>query len=779
MNLLPTHFKRSRLITAIGLCGAIMAAPMTNAAGLLKPQHAGYSDLKIKEHHVDVIIEDMYATTIVEQVFHNPNPNDLEAIYSFPVPEQAAVGEFSYWIDGKPVTGEVVEKQRARQIYEQEKQQGRETALVEKDQYKTFDISVFPVKANQDVRIKLVYLQNTQTDTGIGRYVYPLEEGGVDIQKANFWSRNETVEEKFSFDVKLRTSYPIDGIRLPKHPDARSQQLNAHEWQVSLQNVAQITNPSPAATTQRSRQSQGSDDVIISAATDAEAIRLEQPQRESMEVSQNEGASSGTPPTLRIANQAETVPETASETTAENSASSTRLPPSGPAIKLNQDILLYWRHTPNLPASVDMIAYKEPGQTKGTYKLTLTPGLDLPVITQGRDWVFVLDISGSMQGKFASLVEGVRQGLGKLNPNDRFSVVLFNDRARDVTQGFMPADSASIATVMQQLDQVQPNDGTNLYAGLKTGIKQLDADRSTAVVLVTDGVANVGNTQKSQFLKLLEHTDLRLFTFIMGNSANRPLLEEMTEVSNGFAMSISNADDIVGQLMLAAQKMSHAAMRDIKIEIEGVRSKEMVQPRLSNTLYHGQQLTVLGHYYQPGEATVRLTGKINGKEQRYETRFKLPEQATNHPELERLWAFTTIEGLRSEMDYLGSDKDTEQAIIDTAVEYGLVTDYTSMLVVRDEVFKALNIERNNLQRVTKEQQARNKRANTAVTSQQHRVDQQQPMFVDRSAAQPQPQQRPTLTPSRSGSGGGAVSPWLVIFIAAAIAFLQLKRFKQD
>jgi len=245
-------------------------------------------------------------------------------------------------------------------------------------------------------------------------------------------------------------------------------------------------------------------------------------------------------------------------------------------------------------------------------------------------------------------------------------------------------------------------------------------------------------------------------------------------------MSISNSDDIVGQLMLAQGKMTHASMRDIQIEVDGVRSKELVKPRLANTLYHGEQLTVLGHYYKPGEAEVRLTGTVNGKKKTYSTRFNLPEAAVHHPELERLWAFAAIEELQAEMDYLGTDKDAEQAIVDTAVEYGLVTDYTSMLVVRDEVFKALNIDRNNQKRVEKEQAARDARNNQAITAQQNRVDMQKPMFVDSQSAQAnQSQQRATVTPGRSGSGGGAVSPWLLILIAASIALLQLTRFRSS
>lgn len=169
---------------------SMVIASNSIAAGLLTPANGQFPELEIKQHDVVVIIENGYAITRVEQVFHNPHAQDLEAIYSFPIPEKAAVAEFTLWIDGKPVTGEVLEKQQARQLYETEKAAGRDAGFTEKDEYKTFDISVSPVRAGQDTRIRFVYLQPVHVDTGIGRYVYPLEEGGTDEQKLSFWTAN-------------------------------------------------------------------------------------------------------------------------------------------------------------------------------------------------------------------------------------------------------------------------------------------------------------------------------------------------------------------------------------------------------------------------------------------------------------------------------------------------------------------------------------------------------------------------------------------------------------
>ncbi len=173
-------FIKNSLLPASLLLFSLLASITVHAAELLTPGNSGLPELEIRSHKVNVIIEDGFATTTVEQVFHNPHQQDLEALYSFPIPDHAAVGEFVFWVDGKPVIGEVIEKEQAREIYQKEKQAGRQAAVTEQNDYKTFEISVTPVKAGQDVRIKLVYIQTTQLESGIGRYFYPLEEGGVD-----------------------------------------------------------------------------------------------------------------------------------------------------------------------------------------------------------------------------------------------------------------------------------------------------------------------------------------------------------------------------------------------------------------------------------------------------------------------------------------------------------------------------------------------------------------------------------------------------------------------
>jgi len=518
-------------------------------------------------------------------------------------------------------------------------------------------------------------MQAAHVDTGIGRYVYPLEEGGVDEQKLAFWTANESVKEQFSFKLILRSAYPIDALRMPNQAQALISQSGPGEWQLELGSSNQ--------------------NAIEEAGTS---------------VNTNQSA-----------------------------------------FTLDKDLVVYWRHKAGLPGSVDLSTYKDEGQSKGTFMLTITPEDDLKPVSEGSDWIFVLDTSGSMHGKYTSLAHGVQQALGKMRAEDRFRIVIFNDSAQELTSGYVNATPEMITHYSNIVTAVTPGNSTNLYAGLKKGLRGIEADRTSAIILVTDGVANVGETKQRKFIQLLEKKDIRLFTFVMGNSANRPLLDVITRKSNGFTSSISNSDDIVGKILEAVGKVNHQALHGVKFSIAGARVND-ITPKEIGSLYRGQQLIVFGHYFGEGDAQIRLRGKISGEKKEYRTNVNFPALDKGHPELERLWAYATIEGLNEEIQDFGEDADIKQAIIDIATEYSLVTDYTSMVVVRDEVFESLGIKRENKKRLQTEQAAQQKRSTQPVVSQ--RADTQQPMFNSNR-------------PSHS-SGSGGMDGWLLLLILPAL-----------
>ncbi|MEM8838460.1 MAG: VIT and VWA domain-containing protein [Pseudomonadota bacterium] len=703
------------LIVGLGMMASV-ASP-AQAVGLLTPSTQSES-LDLRDHNVSVVIEDGYVITTIDQVFSNPHATDMEATYSFPVPVRAAVSEFTYWIDGKPVTAEVLEKEEARKIYRSEKKAGRETGLAEQDGHKTFDIKVWPVRGNDDVKIRLAYIQPAKLDTGIGRYLYPLEEGGVDEEKLAFWTHEQTVTGSFSFDLHLRTDYPVDAVRLPRHPAAQITKEADGSWRVHMNNRSMADS-----------QSDGTD-------LDAQAVLS------------IDGNAIGDP---AATGEGEGVQEEAA-------------PLVQTPVKLDTDIVVYWRQAPNQPARVDLVPYKADPSGRGTFMLTLTPGMDLKPIAEGRDWIFVLDRSGSMGSKIATLAEGVGKALNKLRPEDRFRIVFFNNESMELTRGFTPATAEDINRALHQVRSVRAEGGTNLYGGLQRGLAALDSDRTGAIVLVTDGVANVGTTETRKFLELMQQKDVRLFTAIMGNSANVPLLQPMTDASGGFSVAVSNSDNIVGTLLQATSKVTHEALHGLKLDFSNkdgsVRIND-IRRRENPSLYRGEQLVLFGHYWGSGDATVRLSGEISGNPVSYETTFNFPETADLNPEIERLWGYAQIERDMLTMAMLGLNPDLKTSIIDTSKEYGILTPFTSMLIVKEARFEELAIERTNKKRLAVEKVAQQQRKAAPVRT--TRVDAQKPMFNGNQ-------------PSHTGGGSGSLGlVGLLLALAIMGAGLAMRR----
>jgi len=608
------------------------------AAGLLKPVGGGdESDVYMKSHNVDVVINNGFARTQVDQVFGNDNDADLRAVYTFPVPKQAALSELSLWIDGNEVIGEVLEKERARKIHEENVQKGNDTALAEKDDYRTFDVSVYPVKAGAETRIRLVYYQPIEIDLNIGRYVYPLAEGGVDEERIAFWSVDDIVQESFTFNLTLKSSFPVKDIRLPSHLD-----------KAVIENVSQT----------------------------------------------NDEGSSGEEYNVSI-----------------NST-------EGDA--LTRDIVVYYRLADDVPARVELIPYRQDANSDGTFMVVVTPAADLQRISEGVDWTFVLDVSGSMKGgKITTLVDGVSRVIGKMSPQDRYRIITFNNNATDFTGGYITATEGNVKTTLNRINSITANGGTALFAGLKEAYRGLDDDRTTGVILVTDGVANVGPSQHNHFLKLLQQYDIRLFTFIIGNSANQPLMERLATDSGGFAMNISDSDDIVGKIIQAKSKILFENMHDVELKFHGERVRNLTPSKTGN-LYQGQQLVMFGQYDGSGDVEVELKAKISGQENSWKCTATLPETDTDNPELERLWALSAIEDVMKEIRENGEKESLRKKVVELGTEYSLVTDYTSMLVISELEMENMQLQRNNANRADRERKAQKRRKTTSARN--YRVD---------------------------------------------------------
>lgn len=637
------------------------------AAGTLTPVGATTAAVQTRSHQVNVTLNNGFAQTEVLQTFFNPNPQDLEAIYAFPVPKGASLSEVTIVTGEKTLHGEVRPKAEAEAAYAEEKKAGNDAGLATKNSYLTYEFRVAPVRANAEVQLRFVYYQPLEIDAGVGRYLYPLEDGGTDEVARSFWTTNAKVEGSLAINVDLKSAWPVDDVRVP-----------------GFEAAAVVRKLDPG--TYR--------------------VALDQP-----------GAS------------------------------------------LTRDFVLYYRLADNLPGRIEVIPYRAGKDKPGTFMMVVTPGLDLKPLVRGADYTYVLDVSGSMQGKVQTLASGVTQALGRMAPHDRFRIVIFNNQAREL----LPWTAATPENVQQAVAAVKgltPSGGTNLYAGIALGLKGLDADRATSVVLVTDGVANQGIVQPAAFHQLLQQVDVRVFGFLMGNSANWPLMRTIAEASGGFYAGVSNADDIVGQLLLAKGKVTHEALHHAAFKFSGPVRVFDTTGDTPQKVYLGQQLVLFGRYEGAGRATVTLRASLSGADKVYTTTIDLPEIDTGNPEIERLWAMAMIEQIEvREAAGLQPAAESHDAIRDLGVAYQLVTDHTSMLVLDDATHDRRGIARDNQKRVAAERAAQSVRA--AQPARQARADLVQPAFT-----------APAAHVSRTtggGNGGGDLSgDWLLLLFTGTI-----------
>jgi Ca-activated chloride channel family protein len=329
-------------------------------------------------------------------------------------------------------------------------------------------------------------------------------------------------------------------------------------------------------------------------------------------------------------------------------------------------------------------------------------------------------------------------------------------------QDWTPVTPGSVQDAGGRLMKLGTEGSTNLYAGFSRALKDLDTDRTSAVILVSDGGANVGPTGRSAFLKLLQQKDVRVFTFVMGQGANRPLLGSLADESGGFSLDVSNQDDLYGRILQAKAKLGRQALHGVEVELSGVALDDLSPQRLPSA-YFGQQIVRFGRYRKPGEATLRLTARISGEERSWETHVVLPERDETYPELERLWALARIQELEKRIEESGEKSGIRRAIVELGTEHSIVTDYTSMIVVREEQFAEHGIDRDNRDRVDRERRAREVR--TGEMARDTRADASRPMFENRPA------------PHVGGGGGGvgAAGPFSLGLLGALLGVRALLR----
>ncbi len=635
-------------LTLVALCILLVSSLSNNtqAAGLLLLEQSVDSltpEVEILGHDVDVRIYNQYAITTVEQTYFNVSANDTNGTYYLQLPARAKLSQFTVWINGKPTNlsmQKAMQEQKAiQERTDSQPQDGatkdtKSTLITNKD---IFSIPVTSLPAQQSIKIQLAYIQKVALDEGIGRYTY-----------------SPVLNENHSGISSLRTR--IANWKLPVFTNAQNLNPDIFNFDLQIDSSVPIT-----------------------------ALQLhDHSQNAVSKLSEN---------TWRVTLSAKTA-----STKQRASGYKKKICNDNDTHKINtadidpDSVTVEWCLDTNAPPVVKVESMKSRVGDSGTFLITFSPGTDLKKLDSGRDWIFVLDSSGSMKDKYAMLAKGMKRALRRLQPDDRYRILNFNNLITEMTAGWQHQKLSNEEQLIEQLHQTRTEGGTDLLAAMKHSFTLPDRTRTTAVVFVTDGEANIGTVEKDSFLQLLKKFDIRLYTIIIGGDEERPLLKAMAEKSNGQTMQVTHASQLFDLLTEITRLPRYNALTNISFELSGIDdSPDIANPvwvtdissNWTTTLYKDEQLSLAGHYRGDGPMKIVVEGQIAGKNIQYSQKVLLPAMGrrSDPQAYHYLPTYKQQLSLLDMADYLGDEVAQPDTMADFTVAQGLVTnDHTTTLL---------------------------------------------------------------------------------------------------
>lgn len=325
-------------------------------------------------------------------------------------------------------------------------------------------------------------------------------------------------------------------------------------------------------------------------------------------------------------------------------------------------------------------------QGDGAFVLLFSPSDDVAKSeTLAKDVVFVADTSGSMAGdKMEQLKRALSFCVKSLDPRDRFNLITFSTESRSWRDGLAVADPAAKDAALQFIAERQALGGTNIADALSAALAtKKDPSRPFLVIFLTDGLPTVGLTDVETILKDAKgrSENARVFVFGIGKDVNTLLLDRLADENRGARDYVGEREDLELKLSSFFQKVASPVLTDLKLLVEGVKVEDLY-PRVLPDLFRGSQAMITGRYRGAGEAKVRLEGRMNGRSVGYDFALRFGD-ATKDPAVPRLWAVRKVGFLMDQIRLNGAAKELTDEIVRLGVKYGIVTPYTSYLVVED------------------------------------------------------------------------------------------------
>ena len=300
-----------------------------------------------------------------------------------------------------------------------------------------------------------------------------------------------------------------------------------------------------------------------------------------------------------------------------------------------------------------------------------------------REYIFVVDVSGSMEGFPLNTSKRLLKDLiGKLRPTDLFNVVLFAGDSTVLSPQSLQANHQNIDRAIHLLEQQRGSGGTELLPAIQEAMSLPRQDGiSRSVVLVTDGYVS---GEQGVFEHIRANLNrCNVFAFGIGGSVNRYLIEGIAKAGMGEPFIVTEESEAEGAATKFREYIETPVLTDIQVRSIGFDTYD-VNPMRFPDLLAQRPIILFGKWRGPVAGTIELTGKTGQGDfiSRLEVAGSQPDEGNNA--LRYLWARSRIAELS---DYGSSDlsEDNIKAITALGLKYNLLTRYTSFIAVREVV----------------------------------------------------------------------------------------------
>jgi Ca-activated chloride channel homolog len=309
-----------------------------------------------------------------------------------------------------------------------------------------------------------------------------------------------------------------------------------------------------------------------------------------------------------------------------------------------------------------------------------------------KEVIFVFDTSGSMAGeKMRRAQSALDYMLSRLNPSDRFQLVRFST---DVEAFFderasVPASPGNIARARSFAGHMVPAGGTAIHPALEEALRT-PRPRETMpriVVFLTDGMPTVGEVNTDRITSDVAQwsTGARVYVFGVGDDVNTTFLDSIAERTGGVGDYFRDGAELERRLSAFYDRIAYPLFTDLRLEFPGLSVYD-VYPRDLGHLYRGGQLLVVGRYRGEGASQITLEGRIADETDRRSFAYPVafPAHETRNEFLPRIWATRKIGYLLDTIRMNGERPELRTEVVELARRFGIVTPYTSFLVVEEQ-----------------------------------------------------------------------------------------------